>query len=92
VGVYAILNVVTGRVYVAATTDMALRWETHRAQLQQGRHPNVTLQQDWNELGAASFRFVVLERVERATDLRAAERRQRANLGSLVYNHPAPVS
>jgi hypothetical protein len=90
-GVYAIVNLVTGCAYVAATADMDRRWEMQRAQLQQGRHPNAALQRDWNQLGARAFRFVVLERVERAEHLRAAEQRHLANLGSLVYNGQAPA-
>ena len=91
-GVYAILNVVSGYAYVAATTDMPLRWEMHQAQLQQRRHPNAALQQDWNQLGASAFRFVVRERVARAELLRAAEQRHLANLGSSTYNSRVPVS
>jgi hypothetical protein len=91
-GVYAILNLVTGRAYVAATTDMTLRWEMHQAQLQRGRHPHAALQQDWNQFGARAFRLVVLERVERAEHLRTAELQHLANLGSMAYNSQAPAS
>jgi hypothetical protein len=89
VGVYAILNLVTGCAYVAATTDMTLHWEIQRAQLQHGQHPDAALQQAWTRYGAIAFRFIVLEQVACPTHLRAAEQRHLTKRWPSVYNRQA---
>lgn len=60
-GVYRIHNPVTGHMLVAASTDLPSILNRHRAQLGMGGHSSRELQADWNELGADSFVFEVLD-------------------------------
>jgi len=60
-GVYRVHNTATGHALVAASTDLPSILNRHRAQLSMGGHSSQALQTDWNELGAASFVFEVLD-------------------------------
>lgn len=62
-GIYAIVNCVNGRVYIGqAMGGFRRRWVHHLYELRQGRHHNVELQADWNELGEQSFQFAIVHR------------------------------
>jgi hypothetical protein len=60
-GVYRIHNTVSGHALVAASTDLPSILNRHRAQLKLGGHPSRPLQSDWNEHGADSFVFEILD-------------------------------
>jgi hypothetical protein len=60
-GVYRVRNTVTGRSIVAASTDLPSILNRQRAQLSLGGHPTRALQADWDEHGAESFVFEVLD-------------------------------
>jgi hypothetical protein len=65
-GVYAIRNVVNGRVYVAGDGDVQGAIERDRVDLQRKAHRNAALQSDWNWFGEDSFRFDVVDTIEPA--------------------------
>lgn len=69
-GVYIILNLVTLRVYVGQSKNIAERWRSHRYHLTRGRHSNARLQADWNLFGSSCFRFHVASLLEPAEALR----------------------
>lgn len=71
-GVYQILCVPTGQIYIGSAVDLRARWERHRRGLRAGKHVNRYLQQAWDRYGEASFEFTVLEYVD-AVDLLGAE-------------------
>ncbi|MGD0484552.1 MAG: GIY-YIG nuclease family protein [Gemmatimonadales bacterium] len=60
-GVYRVRNTVTGHALVAASLDLPSILNRHRAQLGMGGHRSRALQEDWNEHGADSFVFEVLD-------------------------------
>jgi hypothetical protein len=60
-GVYRVRNTVTGHSLVAASTDLPSILNRQRAQLSLGGHPTRALQADWDEHGAESFVFEVLD-------------------------------
>lgn len=62
-GVYAILNVTNGKVYVGSAVDIKRRWIRHVHRLRLGTHTNPILQAAWDKHGEANFDFVVLEEV-----------------------------
>jgi hypothetical protein len=66
-GVYAIRNLVNGRVFVAGSMNIEGALNCHRFELRQGSHRNALLRQDWLQHGEASFRFDTLDTV-RARD------------------------
>lgn len=84
-GVYAI-ECVDGRRYIGGSVNIPHRWASHRFDLKRGGHRNSRLQSAWDDLGEASFSFVVLEIVA-SGDLREAEQRWLDALGEArVFN------
>lgn len=64
-GVYAIRNIVNGKVYIGSTTNsFRERWRTHRKKLKGNKHPNNYLQNSWNKYGKDCFIFEILEITE----------------------------
>ncbi len=69
-GVYCIRNTDTDQCYVAASRDIQARFNRHRFELQTGvERTSDALQQDWTELGAEHFEFVILEALEPLDDI-----------------------
>jgi group I intron endonuclease len=62
-GVYAIFNVVSGRLYVGSSYTIGLRWSSHIHQLERGTHHALALQRSWNKHGEAAFSWEILEHV-----------------------------
>jgi group I intron endonuclease len=64
-GVYRIVNLVTGKVYVgSAAVSLRQRGLYHRSFLRRGKHDNTYLQRAWDKDGEHNFRFEVLETCE----------------------------
>lgn len=59
-GVYQIINVVNGKLYVGSSTNVKYRLWEHRHNLLLNRHDNRYLQNAWNKYGESSFRFEIL--------------------------------
>lgn len=61
-GVYAIRCRANGKVYIGSTTlSFVQRWNSHRSQLDHGRHANRYLQAAWDRHGADAFEFMAVE-------------------------------
>lgn len=60
-GIYKITCRSDGRVYVGQSRNITERLNNHRSQLLKGKNSNVELQNAWNEYGALSFSFDVIE-------------------------------
>lgn len=71
-GVYRILCIPTGKIYIGSSVDLRHRWDQHRRRLRRGIHGNAHLQLAWSKYGEASFEFSVLEFVD-LPDLLCAE-------------------
>ena len=67
-GVYAIRNLITGRVLVAGSTNVEGALNRHRFELRQGVHRNPHLSQEWSLHGESSFNFEVLDMVKPRED------------------------
>lgn len=63
-GIYAIINLVTGKTYVGQAFKFNKRWSNHEVELRLGRHCNPYLQASWNKYGEQNFIFIILERCE----------------------------
>lgn len=63
-GIYAIVNLVTGKTYVGQAFKFNKRWSNHEVELRLGRHCNPYLQASWNKYGEQNFIFIILERCE----------------------------
>lgn len=60
-GVYKILNLNTGKVYIGSgAVSIKGRWKDHRNNLRKGTHSNKYLQGSWNKHGENAFLFVVV--------------------------------
>lgn len=73
--VYAIRNILDGKMYVGSTRSRKGRWNNHRYFLRLGKHQNRHLQDAYKKHGPSAFVFEVLEKVEEGTNLREAEKR-----------------
>ena len=62
-GVYAIRNLLNGKVYVGSAVNIRLRWAVHQANLRAGKHHSRYLQNAWNKYGGNAFGFYVVELV-----------------------------
>lgn len=63
-GIYAIVNIVTGKAYVGQAFNIKKRWTNHEVELRLQRHVNPYLQASWNKWTENYFIFIVLERCE----------------------------
>ena len=64
-GIYKILNLITGRVYVGSSYYLNKRFGAHVRCLIRQTHKNKYLQASWNLHGEAAFEFIVLEYCEK---------------------------
>lgn len=62
-GIYQILCVSTGKIYIGSARDIGVRWQKHRGDLEHGKHQNRHLQKAWQKYGADAFQFTVIELV-----------------------------
>ena len=63
IGIYRIVNVVTNKVYVGSSINIARRWRVHKSKLSLGKHPSKHLQASWTKYGKNYFKFFILELV-----------------------------
>lgn len=62
IGVYQIVNLVNGKVYVGSTShSIQHRWNCHRSELDKGIHHSLHLQRAWDSYGASFFSWQILE-------------------------------
>ncbi len=60
-GVFLIRNNLNDKVFLAAGVNLRGLINRHKFQLTHGSHPNKHLQADWNEFGADSFAFEIVD-------------------------------
>ena len=63
-GVFQILNKVSGKVLVEGSTDISSKWNRHRTELRFGNHRNKGLQGDWNNVGEENFEFSIISNLD----------------------------
>lgn len=68
-GIYAINNLETGKIYVGSSKNIEKRYDEHRYALRRGDHFNYHLQNAWNKYGEKAFQFIVCEYVENLESL-----------------------
>lgn len=61
VGIYRIVNAVTGIAYIGQSGKLRKRLFEHRASLRRGKHDNAYLQRAFNKYGEDAFLFEVIE-------------------------------
>lgn len=60
-GIYRIVCIFGGRVYVGSSQNIDKRWKEHKRNLQANKHPNVYLQRSYNLYGIEAFTFEIIE-------------------------------
>ncbi|MFA6571307.1 MAG: GIY-YIG nuclease family protein [Bacteroidota bacterium] len=63
-GVFAIKNLKTGRVWLGSTMNLKNIYIRYQILLNNGKHINSRLQEDWHTFGEESFEFEVLDTLE----------------------------
>jgi group I intron endonuclease len=62
-GIYAIVCVVTNKIYIGSTIDYRNRWNEHRNMLRKNNHHSQKLQRAWNKYGENKFIFSMIEEI-----------------------------
>src|SRR5260221_2122693 len=62
-GIYRIVHVATGRMYIGSAVNLQKRWREHRHYLSHKTHPNQKLQRAWDKYGSDTFIYEVIELV-----------------------------
>ena len=62
-GIYRIMCVPTGRLYIGSAISLQSRWRVHLHGLRQNKHHSITLQRAFNKYGESAFAFEVIELV-----------------------------
>jgi group I intron endonuclease len=60
-GIYGIINLLDGKIYIGQSKDLNGRWRQHKSDLKYNRHRNSHLQSAVNIYGIENFHFVILE-------------------------------
>lgn len=75
-GVYKLVNTLNGRFYIGSCKGFKQRWSQHLAQLENGKHHNQFLLNDYRKCGPAAFEVVVLEVIDGDQLLRLAREQE----------------
>lgn len=60
-GIYLIRNKETNRCYYGSSTHINKRFQIHKQHLNENKHHNKNLQNDWNLYGKETFSFEIIE-------------------------------
>lgn len=63
-GIYKILNIANCKIYIGSAKNFYKRWNLHRSDLINNKHPNRYLQFAWNKQGEWFFKFEIIEIVD----------------------------
>ena len=69
IAIYGILNKINGHKYVGSAKNFYKRKALHLRQLHKNDHHSYYLQAAWNKYGEENFEFLILEKLEKVTDL-----------------------
>lgn len=72
-GVYWIRCLITQKVYIGSSIDVAKRLDQHVAELRSGKHHSIKLQNAWNKYGEDAFDMDLVDPVYIPANLRSAE-------------------
>ncbi|MFW9916218.1 MAG: GIY-YIG nuclease family protein [Candidatus Thorarchaeota archaeon] len=87
-GIYAIINIETGKAYIGQSMQVWNRLEGHLGQLRRDSHSNYDLQKDFEKHGENSFKIRILEFIEREDKTEAQLRKELFNRETFWLNSP----
>lgn len=74
-GIYKIVNLVNGKVYIGSAKDFKKRWRRHISDLNKGKHSSIKLQRSYNKHGKNNFKFEIVEYAEYTIDIKNLEQK-----------------
>ena len=60
-GIYSIVHIPTGRIYIGMSVDIFTRWQSHYSQMRMGTHTSTALTYLWSQTEPSEWSFSVLE-------------------------------
>lgn len=60
-GIYAIRNILNGKIYIGSAKNFNARWAQHLYELRNNKHPNKHLQFAYNKYWEFNFQFLIIE-------------------------------
>ena len=63
-GIYKIINLINGKIYLGSAKNFIRRWTNHKSLLQRNKHDNIHLQRAYNQDGVENFKYEVIEYCE----------------------------
>lgn len=60
-GVYTLINIKNGKIYIGSSKNITLRKKEHLYKLNKNKHHSITLQRAFNKYGRESFKFKILK-------------------------------
>jgi group I intron endonuclease len=74
-GVYKIVNIIDGKVYIGGTRHLYRRKQYHWSMLRGNVHQNKKLQTAWNIYGQSAFRFEVIQTLGYESEIKEVEQK-----------------
>jgi group I intron endonuclease len=68
-GIYKIVNVKNGKIYIGSSKNIKRRWGIHKSSLKNNRHHSVYLQRAWNKYGKENFIYEVIKEMPNASNV-----------------------
>jgi len=68
-GVYQIINIINGKIYIGSSIDIRSRWKEHKRELKKNKHHSSYLQRSWNKYGKNNFKFSIIEECDKEETL-----------------------
>jgi len=72
-GIYQIINILNGKMYIGSSVNIEKRWLEHKRALKGEKHHSILLQRAWNKSSCTSFIINIIERVTDKTQLTSIE-------------------
>lgn len=88
IGVYKIVNKITGKTYYGYSKDIYERFKKHKTDLKNNNHQNIILQRSYNKYSLESFEFIILHTYDNIEDAQKKELEYLENLElrPMLYN------
>jgi group I intron endonuclease len=84
--IYAIRNLINGKMYIGSSSNFDNRKSTHLSMLRSGKHHSPILQRAWVKYGEPNFVFDILENVEPTYQILKSREQYYLNMLSPEYN------
>ena len=90
IGVFQILNLANGKVFIDSSTNLDKIWNRHRVELKFGNHRNERMQKDWNEFGEDNFLFEILSEIKQEENQKTDYAKEAKQLAKMYIDEAQP--